>query len=1045
MRSPHVLLSFVILGALSLAPVHSQSVSPQADVRAVVPTPIIGILRDSNTRVAPPLALQSLHAEATATFVVNYTGFTPQAQAAFQAAVDVWANLITSPVPIVVNAQFAALSPSVLGSAAATYVVKDFPGAPQSQTWYPAAVANARAGSDLFLTESDIRANFSSAVPNWYFGTDGNTPSGQFDFMTVVLHELGHGLGFSGSAIVVNGVGQWGAGDPGAIFPFSYDRAIVNAASQSIVDTTLFSNPSAALASQYTSGSLFWSGPAATAANGGVRPRLYAPATWAQGSSYSHLNEATYPAGSANSLMTPFIGTAESIHSPGPITLGILADVGWAVNAPPPCSFTVTPTNTGAPTGGVVGAAVTVTTAPGCAWVAASNSPAFLTITSGHSATGSGVVTYNVAPNGASFRIGTLTVAGQQVSIAQGGTGPVMGPDKLSLFFGAVSTGPSFSAQTSPQIVRLLQGPGAPVTWTATSTQPWLSVTPTSGVGPASLTVSVLATPGVPAVGASLGFIDYTQIGAGNPPFRTAVTLTTMSAAATSGPVGFVDTPADGRTGVTGAVPFTGWAVDDVEVVSVALCRQQAIGETVSANPVCGGVAEVFLGWATFIDGARPDVASLYPQSPLNTRAGWGFMLLTNMLPGNGNGTFAFSVWAQDREGRSSLLGTRTMTCNNAQATLPFGAIDTPLQGGLASGTAFVNFGWALTPQPKTIPADGSTITVLVDGVAVGNASYNHFRSDIAGLFPGRNNSTGAVGFRILDTSGLTDGLHTISWIVTDDHGATEGVGSRFFTVANGTALAAATVPDGAIAAPLVRTPLFVRRGWDLQAPMRALEPGASGRTVIRSEEVNRVELRLRPDLDAMVPGGSDVRYAGYLRAGGSMAALPIGAHLDDVTGVFTWAPGVGFVGTYDFVFVRHTGPRAIARHEVRIVLQPKGSGTIGPQIVVDTPLWQQDVAQPFALKGWAADLDAAVGTGISALHVWAYPLAGGPPLFLGSAVYGSARPDVVVAHGDQFADSGFSLFVQGLPHGNYDLAVFAWSEAVGDFLPARTVRATVR
>ena len=184
MRLSHVLLSFVILGALSLAPVHSQSGSPQADVRAVVPTPIIGILRDSNTRVAPPLALQSLHAEATATFVVNYTGFTPQAQAAFQAAVDMWANLITSPVPIVVNAQFAALSPSVLGSAAATYVVKDFPGAPQSQTWYPAAVANARAGSDLFVTESDIRASFSSAVPNWYFGTDGNTPSGQFDFMT---------------------------------------------------------------------------------------------------------------------------------------------------------------------------------------------------------------------------------------------------------------------------------------------------------------------------------------------------------------------------------------------------------------------------------------------------------------------------------------------------------------------------------------------------------------------------------------------------------------------------------------------------------------------------------------------------------------------------------------------------------------------------------------------------------------------------------------------------------------------------------------------
>ena len=86
------------------------------------------------------------------------------------------------------------------------------------------------------------------------------------------------------------------------------------------------------------------------------------------------------------------------------------------------------------------------------------------------------------------------------------------------------------------------------------------------------------------------------------------------------------------------------------------------------------------------------------------------------------------------------LLGTRTMTCANASATLPFGAIDTPAQGGTASGAGYVNFGWALTPLPKTIPINGSTITVLVDGVAVGHGDYNHFRPDIAGLFPGCNN-----------------------------------------------------------------------------------------------------------------------------------------------------------------------------------------------------------------------------------------------------------------------------------------------------------------
>ena len=81
------------------------------------------------------------------------------------------------------------------------------------------------------------------------------------------------------------------------------------------------------------------------------------------------------------------------------------------------------------------------------------------------------------------------------------------------------------------------------------------------------------------------------------------------------------------------------------------------------------------------------------------------------------------------------------MTCANATATLPFGAIDTPEQGGVASGRVYVNFGWALTPQPKTIPIDGSTITVLVDGVPVGTADYNHYRPDIADLFPGLHNT----------------------------------------------------------------------------------------------------------------------------------------------------------------------------------------------------------------------------------------------------------------------------------------------------------------
>ena len=74
------------------------------------------------------------------------------------------------------------------------------------------------------------------------------------------------------------------------------------------------------------------------------------------------------------------------------------------------------------------------------------------------------------------------------------------------------------------------------------------------------------------------------------------------------------------------------------------------------------------MGVAVFIDGARPDVQAAFPNYPMNSRGGWGFMVLTNMRArlSGGNGTYRFFMYAQDREGQTILLGTRTMTCANA-------------------------------------------------------------------------------------------------------------------------------------------------------------------------------------------------------------------------------------------------------------------------------------------------------------------------------------------------------------------------------------------
>jgi hypothetical protein len=260
--------------------------------------------------------------------VVTYNGFTPQAQAAFQAAVNIWASQIQSSVPIRVTANWTTLGSGVLGSASPNWLFRDFPGAPYANTWFGAAVAKKLSGTDLtagLSDTADIVANFNSGF-SWYLGTDGNAGT-QFDLMSVVLHELGHGLGFLGSMIVSGSTGSWGFSG----FPIVYDRFAINGSSQFLLDTTLFQNPSSALGFQLTGNNLFLTGVNARNANGGLAPKLYAPNPWRAGSSYSHLDEATYPQGSPNSLMTPAIGPGEVIHDPGPILRGIFTDLGWTV------------------------------------------------------------------------------------------------------------------------------------------------------------------------------------------------------------------------------------------------------------------------------------------------------------------------------------------------------------------------------------------------------------------------------------------------------------------------------------------------------------------------------------------------------------------------------------------------------------------------------------------------------------------------------------------------------------------------------------------
>jgi hypothetical protein len=322
------LSSITLLLAMALVLGHAPDVSAQQFDRT--PGPLIedppGTYR-GETHIGLSATL-STSAVPLSTFVVTYNGFTSEAQAAFQAAVNVWASQIQSSVPIRITANWTTLGPNVLGSVRSPWIFRNFTGAPQQNTWYPQALANKLAGSDLDTSTDDIEANFNSDF-NWYFGTEGYAPT-KFDLMSVALHELGHGLGFAGTMSVSGDTGSWGISGG---YPLPYDRFAINGSSQALLNTFVFPNPSSALGGQLVGGNVFFSAGNALNANGSP-PKLYAPSTWATGTSYSHLDEQTYRNGNANSLMTPFIGPGEAIHDLGPILRAILKDIGWTVVAP---------------------------------------------------------------------------------------------------------------------------------------------------------------------------------------------------------------------------------------------------------------------------------------------------------------------------------------------------------------------------------------------------------------------------------------------------------------------------------------------------------------------------------------------------------------------------------------------------------------------------------------------------------------------------------------------------------------------------------------
>ena len=454
--------------------------------------------------------------------------------------------------------------------------------------------------------------------------------------------------------------------------------------------------------------------------------------------------------------------------------------------------------------------------------------------------------------------------------------------------------------------------------WTIRTDRFELKCSPTSGTNSTVITVTFHYSSEMPG-GLQTGTIIIESPDADNSPQTVTANLEITSGNKCKPPFGSFDTPI-ARSTIMSSVPFTGWVLDDIDVDRVEIYREPVPGE---------GNERVFIGNGIFVEGARPDIEKKYPGYPNNYKAGWGYMMLTNFLPAGGNGYYTFHVVATDFENHSVTLGSKTVFCDNQHAVKPFGTIDTPEQGGTAWGSDFVNFAWVLTPLPNTIPKDGSTINVWVDGVPLGNPVYNRYRSDIAGLFPGYNNSNGAGGHFYLDTTSYENGLHTIAWSVKDDAGNIDGIGSRYFTICNTGGTASVSQNRSAVFkgeysmfnADISQIPLddfqpiYFKKGYNQNIEPKIIYPDNNGNITIEIKELQRVEIhfnRNRVPYASFSASGewesSTSIPAGFQLIGERPAAIPIGSFLDSKNGIFSWQPGPGYLGDYELVFIEKIG-----------------------------------------------------------------------------------------------------------------------------------------
>ncbi len=212
----------------------------------------------------------------------------PQRKAAFEYALGLWsqrlpASYVGETIVVAAGTRSYLAAGALLAVAQSTSFFENFHGA-MPETLYSVALANHLAKQDLNASQPEITVTVNEdidtaalifGVCGFYYQTDGQTGSDKYDIVSLIMHEIAHGPGFT-SNIAADG---------------SYSRTTLGTANPTIWDrfleigngTDLAALTRGQRAQALVGGDLFWRGSRAIRNNGSQRPEIFAPPMHIQG------------------------------------------------------------------------------------------------------------------------------------------------------------------------------------------------------------------------------------------------------------------------------------------------------------------------------------------------------------------------------------------------------------------------------------------------------------------------------------------------------------------------------------------------------------------------------------------------------------------------------------------------------------------------------------------------------------------------------------------------------------------------------------------